>query len=263
MILDSTTRLSRDLKHGIWGALTMVSLFPSLSLRAAECNILQLQKSHIPGLSVTNNRCPNATALSPQSVIEIQGGSRLWIETIGTSRESTKFQIICQNQEATPIKVKFADKFMPWVAPVGFSNCTGWIENRLTCYSAGQQMTALLCVIAQKQDKPAVSKIQPKTSVTMRGVGAKPPERPAIDASFLADLPKPNIELCRKIVSSNIPLTIKWVLKPSKDKAFAPEITNPLMLTAADRQFAACVHEAIENTAFPSVTSDISLSATF
>jgi hypothetical protein len=261
MMSDSTSPSAPDFKHYVLGALIFISS-TNTNLLAADCSILQLQKSHIPGLSITNNHCQKASALSQNSVIEIQGGSRLWIETVGTGRESTKFQIICQNQEATPIKVKFADKFMPWVAPVGFSKCSGWVENRLTCYSAQNQMTALLCVIAQKQEKPSIRNIQPKTSVTMRGVDAKSTEKPTVDLNFLAALAKPNIELCRKMVSSSKPITIKWILKPYRDKNSAPAITNPLMLTA-DRQFAACAYEAIENTAFPSVTSDISLSSTF
>jgi hypothetical protein len=260
MLLDSTTKIRSNLKPYYFVALLSTLFFSNVSLLYAECKILQFQNMHSQGLNVSNNRCSSATDLSLESIIEMQGGARLWLETSQSSQNVTHYQIVCQNQSPAPTRIKLTSPNSPWVTPIDFTNCSNWVTGRLTCNAPGQQEAALLCVIAEKPENSAVYKIQLKTSLTMRGIKPKTETKPAIETSKWADFAKPNVGLCRIIVNSNQAVRIQWTIKASTGKVSSATVLEP---PTVDRQFAACALEAVENTHFPTVPYDVSLSSTF
>jgi hypothetical protein len=233
-------------------------LLANVDLLAAECGVLHLQKTRSADIEISNNHCPNTTEFSLESVLELQAGTRIWLESPETTAATTTFQLICQNNALSPLKIKISSPLLPWIKPLDLIECNDWVDNRLECHQTGHQGAALLCAIAQKPTHITAQTIQLKTSLTMRSVNNQPPT-PAPDAlQKLAALVKPGIALCRKIVNTAQAITLNWIIKPSG------AVTNAtITLAPDDTQLANCALEALENSRFPALANELSMTFKF
>jgi len=259
MSLIPNSQLIRQVIVGVIAFVILATAFISKSF-ATECRVLRLQKTHHEDVNVFNNACHDPTSLSLQSVIEIQGGTRLWLEKISLVDETDHFQIICQNQSQTPLKIKLSSPFLPWITPLNFPNCQNWEGSRLTCQKNGQDGTALLCVIAKKQPSRASAETQLKTSLVMRETKTPLTANTSADQK-LEDLVKPGIDLCRKLVNTQRAITISWRLG-ANGLIVAKSLTKPFTLPE-DQIFTDCALEVFETTNFPPVSKEMTLTSTF
>ncbi|NOT85129.1 MAG: hypothetical protein HOP02_10230 [Methylococcaceae bacterium] len=233
-------------------------LLTNTPLLAAECGILHLQKTRSADIEISNSHCPKATELSLESVLELQSGSRIWLESPETTADTATFQLICQNNALSRLKIKIASPLLPWIKPLDLIECNDWVDNRLECNQTGHQGVALLCAIAQKPTNNTAQTIQLKTSLTMRSVNNQPTSPTPDVLQKLAALVKPSIALCRKIVNTPQLITLNWIIKPSG------AVTNATITAApGDKRLANCALEALENSRFPATTNDLSMTFTF
>lgn len=232
------------------------SLLTSSNLLAG-CAVLNLHKMRSSDTYVTNNRCSNATDLSLASVVELQAGTRVWMESPETAQNAATFQIICQNNSLLPVKIKVAQPFLPWINPLNISHCNSWVDNRLVCKQTEDQNVALLCAIAQKPSNNNIRAIQLKTSLTMRSTN-QATSLSEDDLRKWAEIAKPGISLCRQIVDTQEPITLSWTIKASGE-VFGATLAEAV----ANKQFAACALEALENSDFPEVVKDLSITFKF
>jgi hypothetical protein len=229
---------------------------------ASECGILRLQKARSAGTDVVSNECKEPEILAVKSVLQLGPGSRAWLEsTAGVSRSAAKFQIICQNESPTPIKIKVASPFLPWIQPEGIINCNAWAAGRLQCKESGSGRTTLICAIVLKKMFVATYEIQRNASVIMRG-GEPDKGRALTDheanqlASAMENGINPKLDLCGSLFIQET--AIAWTITSTGQAANALPAEN-----SHDDQFALCALKVIEAHAFPPLSSDVQIHMSF
>lgn len=219
---------------------------------ASECSVLRLQKMRSVGTAVINNACAIETDLGINSVLELQGGTRFWLESPEISSTPGLFQVICQNQSAAPVKVRINSPILPWIAPVDLADCNAWVDNQLACHPS------LRCAIAQKAQHLPTPALYQKTSVTMRSVRASSKIAADTASTQWAAFVKPGVELCRKVTTAHNPITLSWQITPTGEVSEAAVVSPE-----ANPQFAGCALEALHNSQFPVPAEAVSVSYQF
>ena len=207
------------------------------------------------GVTITNNDCLNSSNLALDSLVEIQAGTRLWLESLGNNQDTENVQLICQNESTLPMNIKLSSASFPWIELVGLMHCNPWIDNRLTCKQADNKTPALLCAIARTSNNSQNGGAQNnKTSVTMRGIGKSISVQSTDDLNKWIDIAKPSIDLCRKMLNSMQPITLMGNIN-----AIGEVSTSAIMELDIDKPFEVCALEAFANSRFPGAPTKLSL----
>jgi hypothetical protein len=223
---------------------------------AADCPILQLQQNRSLGAAITHNKCSSANDLALESVIELQAGTRIWLESVDKLKNGESFQVICLNKSSVAQKLKITRADLPWLSSLNPQDCAAWSANRLVCKHPDKQHEILLCAITPKHSPGNIRTVQSKTSVTVRGIGklrqAQEPQ------NSLAGFVTPGINLCRKLLNNTQTITLNWTID------VAGTVSKAAIVEAnIDQQFAACALEALEQVAFPPVNHETRLTISF
>lgn len=230
----------------------------SLDSLATECGVLRLQKARSAEVQVSENHCPDTDELALAAVLQLQAGTRLWLESAESQVGADSFQLICQNNAALPVKIKITSAFLPWIKPVDLAQCNAWVDNRLVCNQAESDGVALLCAIAPKPNISSIRAIQLKTSLTMRSVKDQPTALSPEVLQKLGEYAKPSVTLCRKIFNNEEPITATWTIK-AEGSVSGVSIAEG----SVDKQFAACASEALETRRFPEMAKEQSVTYKF
>jgi hypothetical protein len=233
-------------------------LLANAPLQAANCSVLRLQTIRSSGTDIIDNACDTETDLAVGTLLELQAGTRLWLETPETNLNAASFQIICQNQSSSSLKIRIKSPFLPWIEPVDTVQCNAWINNRLVCSQDRNPKAALLCAIAQRARNLPIPDMQQKTSVTMRGVTNPTITQSPQASRQWADFAKSGIDLCRKITNAYEPVTLTWRINTTGET-----VSASIAATTVDQQLADCALEALKNTHFPSVMHELSVTYKF
>jgi hypothetical protein len=249
---------------GVAGALLSVP-FLSVDVFAAAsgCVALTMQKDRSPGASILSNDCYELSNLSLGSVMQMNGGARLWLKSNSAAQTDSSFQIICQNKSSDLLQIEVSSAFIPWIKPKNIAHCNDWVGDRLTCNDANSGSPILYCAIAMIKNLSVNNDIERKTSVTMRGIDAQGDLKPLDQSESqqlekIIDFIKPEIDLCRKVFQTDQAVSITWTIS-----------TNGQVLNAygheerGENHFAGCALEAVEHFNFPSFSKDIQISYTF
>ncbi len=224
---------------------------------AGECSVLRIQTHRTLGATITNNKCPVGTGLSLESVIELQAGTRVWLESVEKRQNAEGFQIVCLNKSSSAQKLKIVSADFPWLASLNLQDCKTWLANRLVCKQPQNQHEALLCAITPKPS-PGFRAVQSKTSVTVRGFDKHLKAQSSYEQRTLANFVAPGINLCRKLLNTNQPITLTWTIGVSGTASNASVVES-----VVDKPFAACALDALEHIDFPAVTHDTRVTVSF
>lgn len=236
-----------------------LALLFNTSAVLAECqSVLHLPKISPVGAMVTDNSCKAATELGLGSVIKLAAGARIWLESIGSTPTSKQFQIVCLNKLSTTQTLKITSMNLPWLTAVSSLNCSEWIANRMACKPKEYDGSALLCAIAPKLSTATAQSIQPKTSVTMRGIGAHVQlSATEQDKQWAAQL-KPGIDLCRQVSDNQQKITLSWTISTSGQMA-NPAVIEP----EVEQAFASCALDVLDQMQFAPVNAEMQVSLSF
>jgi len=246
----------------ISGMLFSSLLVAASGATATECGILRLQKARSSGTDVVINKCHGSENLAVASILQLRSSSRVWLESISDASSAAKFQIICQNESSSPVKIKVASAFLPWIKPEGFINCNAWTNDRLECKEPGSDRIALVCAIALKKMYVATHEIQRNASVTMRDIHEPDNGRTLTDReakqleSIIENKINPKIKLCESLFDQEV--AIVWTIRSTG------QVTNTSIAeNTREDQFANCALKVIEAYTFPSFSNDIQMYTSF
>jgi hypothetical protein len=249
---------SITLRYCFFKVCTFALILSSTSGLAAECSILRLQTHRGLGAAITHNKCPSATDLSLESVIELQAGTRVWLESVEKSQQAEGYQIVCLNKSSAVQKLKIIRANSPWLASLSLPDCSSWLANRLACKQPHNQNEILLCAISQKPSPVVMRAVQSKTSVTVRGFDDHLQRQSPPEQRKWARFVSPGINLCRRLLNTNQAITLSWTIETTGTVSHASIVESGI-----DRQFSACVLEALEHIDFPDVAHETRLTASF
>lgn len=256
-----TEPLTRKIIYSTLSVSMLLGLSAEITIvHADECGVLKLQINRSPGATVTHNACSEAPFLAIDAIVLLQAGSRVWLESVAASNPE-KTQIICQNKSTRAIEIKINSDVSPYINPEGLTQCTQWTNSRLECHDSNNN--DLFCASAQIKKLPAVTALQQKTSISMRGFKslhhkALTSKDPQQELNQWITYLKPEIDLCRKTYQVTQPITLSWKIKSSGQ---VTEMTLKESIT--DKQFADCAIDVIQNSDFPTFDHDTQVSFSF
>lgn len=241
--------------------LLVITMMGVVSVEASGCGVLKIQKNRSTGATILNNQCGNGNELSLQSIIQIQGNARVWLESI--SQETENYWVICQNRSTMPVNINVISSLSPWIRPGGDNQCAQWTNQRLECRETNTQLESLLCAVSQIKKLPNNEVMQRTSSLTIRGLTRSHLDREIVVSEGDSEVIRwkmgiqPGIELCRKVFDTHDPLTVSWVINKlgeSTDIQVLGDTTNP--------QLVECIAEMIGGISFPTFekTKQIKLS---
>jgi hypothetical protein len=247
----------------IRGMLIFITLLRIADSNASDCGVLRFEKARSNGADILSNSCQDAENLALDSVLQIGLRSRVWLESMANSKNASKFQIICQNESALPVKIKVNSAFLPWLKPdEGFIKCPAWTHDRLECTDTENNKAAFVCAIALKKIFLASHQIQRTASVIMRNGGGdqKGQSLSDIEVELLHEILEngvnPKINLCENLFNKEI--SIKWIIETGGHVTQASILNNN-----QDDQFSRCALKAIETYTFPSFPAQIQITTSF
>ncbi len=227
---------------------------------ASECGVLQLQSNRSSGIRVKSNKCSELPYISVGTVFELAPQGRLWLKPTAPEHERLSFQMICQNRTEHLIQLEFSNPLSPWLSLAKLKNCSGWVDNKLSCDGNKGQKHGIYCVTAFL--KPALSnseKTQRTSSVKMRtptqGVGSNL----YFDKQKLLAALKPELQLCKQVNEISQDIRVNWIVQMTKVKMFqviAPEMPNKYGLSE-------CMEAVVTAIPYPLFSRTVSFNSIF
>ncbi|MEQ1558288.1 MAG: hypothetical protein ABL933_05035 [Methyloglobulus sp.] len=234
---------------------------------ALECGALRLEKARSPGVDISGNTCGHPQNIAVESMLLLQPASRAWLESVADNGKASEFKIICQNESASPIKIKIASNALPWIKPESLLNCGAWVDKRLECKEPENNKVALICAIALRNKLVMTHEIQTSASINMRGTPGQGKVQPLTARqiqqlqSIMDNKVSKKIKLCKSLFAEE--LTINWTIDPSgRATNFSVTQSTSTQTTAKD-PFADCVINHIKACPFPVFSSGIKVSSAF
>lgn len=240
---------------GFYLLMGLGSMLPD-RLYAAECSVLEFLEKKSSAAQVLVNPCLDEQWVGVGSVFRLLPEGRLWLKSKALDSASD-YQLICRNRSLKTSNISVTRADYPWIQPRGFAQCSGWIENKLTCKDLADGSDLFFCAAAITKKPEVLREIQRKTSVTMRGLA----EQGHLDAlnevatgeiDQLADFIKSEIDLCRQVYQNRQIVTLAWTVQASG------RVTDPVIKEPdTDPGFAACIVDVINNFDYPAFPKDV------
>lgn len=252
--------IKKILLFGFMGCLLL-----SFNAISAECGVLQLQNNRSSGVSVKSNECNEPSNISIGTVFDLSARGRLWLKSLGTGYSDHEFQMICQNRTAQTVQLAFSEPFLPWLSIANLKNCSGWVDNKLSCDGNNAEKYGIHCVLAFiKPDKRSKTEhIERTSSVKMRDVSqlfeADNSEYDSFDKQQLVETLVSELKLCKKLTGFTQDVSINWVVQMAEVKMF-----NVLTPWAQNNEaFSACISAVISTTSYPRFSKEVSFKSVF
>ncbi len=242
------------------------SLFLLLTshVNASECGVLQLQNNRSSGVSVIKNKCTESPDISIGTVFELSGKGRLWLKSIPSEFMSPEFQMICQNRTGNILQLEFSDMLSPWLSQAKLNNCSGWIDNKLSCEGPIGKKRGLYCVLSfvQPLTGSQSKQIERTTSVKMRDIKKMIQGKGSfetIDKQQMIAVIEPELRLCKKLNRTTQGINATW----SVHAAEVTEISVNLIGDTNDDVLSECVETVIKTFSFPNASEKVIFNSTF
>lgn len=237
----SKTSLLMGLRFIFINLLLFTTLLSTEYLQASDC-FLKIQKHRSLGTTVVSNSCNIEDQLSLNSQLEVEGGTRLWLESKIIHNNSGNYWLICQNRSTSTIKVKINSFILPWISLGPSSQCSNQNE-RIECFENDTKKETLFCASAIINKKASMTEPQEEiTSVEVRG--SQNNDHAAIRSQLQPTI-KPAIDLCRKVSKADYPISLTLHFD-SKNDITEISVTNGI----GEKQFEECAVEVVRNHNF-------------
>lgn len=231
--------------------LYFVPILCSAESITTKCPI-RLQAHRTLGVTISDNTCPAESDLSLGALVELQAGTRAWLEPIEATKDEERFQIVCLNKSASVQKLKIVSAHFPWLAPLNMRGCSAWSVNRLVCKPPDNSQEVLLCAVAPKVISGINRAVQPKTSVPVRGGFNRSLHTRSLNGKpNFANYVAPGVNVCRQLLNTNQAITLRWTITTTGTVTQASIVES-----GVDKPFAACVLDVLLHTSFPAVAHE-------
>ncbi len=187
---------------------------------AEECGVLRFQSNRSSGISINGNDCKTLPNIALGTVFDVAGKGRLWLKSHSSG---SAFQMICQNRTANVIQLEFSDMLTPWLNQAKLKNCSGWIENRLSCDGLLGEKNGLYCVLSffKSMNGSKEAKIERTTSVKMRAIELSSEPKKLLskaDKKKLLAAINPELKMCKQLHKMKNYIQFSWVVDQSTEK---------------------------------------------
>jgi len=236
----------------------------SFEANATECGVLQLQDNRSSGVSVTANKCQEAPYISLGSVFDLSTKGRLWLKSNPSQSANANFQVICQNRTNNTVQLEFSDILLPWLTQAKLKNCSGWVDNKLSCEGSMGEEKGIYCVLAFNKSSSNDQKEPIRTtSVKMRGIGlSNNSDKSPINSDIkkILESIKPELVLCKNLNQISGKSKISWSVdqnskSPQIDIISAKEVEDPL--------YSECLKTVITSFSYPKFSEKVTFNSDF
>ena len=249
-------RYSQNIKRIICCLMTGVFFLMSYQANALECGVMQLQSNRSSGVSMEMNDCQDQPYVSIGTVFDLSPKGRLWLKSNTSKFKGSEFQMICQNRTMNSLRLEFSDMLLPWLSQSKLSNCTGWVDNKLSCDGINGEKGGVLCALSFiKSDKSTKTKqVERTTSVKMRDIKNLLKAKSVIlDKQQILEAIKPELKLCKKINDTKETMTVNWVVQEAVVSDIELTTSNKL-----DKQVLFdCLEAVIRSAMYPKSTKEV------
>lgn len=234
--------------------LFFIAVLVIADVQAIDCETIKILKSKSQGVRVQNNVCKVDDRVSVESRFILDPGGRLWLKAQMT--DNRNFQLICQNRAGREVEVKYLNKFLPWIMPTGFSQCSGWINNKLSCEDDHGTKNGFICAIAVIKPPKylKVTSLERTTSVKMRTLkkGINKSATSELINIMAGDI-RSEVGLCRNLYQVGWYVKATWILGTlgGIEKLSFTNTEN------VDHQFRSCVESVIYNFSYPEFNENV------
>ncbi len=252
----------KRLKIFCWNSLFLLLLTGHVN--ASECGVLQLQNNRSSGISVINNKCTESSDISIGTVFELSGKGRLWLKSIPSEFMRSAFQMICLNRTGNLLQLEFSDMLSPWLSQAKLNNCSGWIDNKLSCDGSMGKKKGLYCVLSfvQPLTGSQSKQIERTTSVKMRDIKKIIQIKGSfgtLDKQQMIAVIEPELRLCKKLYQATQGIKATW----SVVAAEVTEISVNLTGDTNNHVLSECVETVIKSFSFPGVSEKVVFNSAF
>jgi hypothetical protein len=210
--------------------ISLLMLF-GFNVGASECSAFQLQNNRSSGISVKSNKCSELPYISVGTIFDLAPQGRLWLKSSVSEHGEQDLLMICQNRTEQAIQLEFSDPSSPWLSFVKLKNCSGWIDNKLSCDGDNGEKQGIYCVTAFL--KPVLKSVSEQTertsSVKMRVPNQSIGSSSHLDKQQLLEALKPELKLCKRLNEISQDIRVSWVVQMTMVKMFevkTPKISN-------------------------------------
>lgn len=267
-------RKSQKTSHFVTASL-LLSIGAGIEAYAAECGVVQYLENKSNGVEVAANTCKVKDYVAVGSLFNLMPGARLWIKSPLSPSVEKHFNAICQNRSSAAISIALDSAASPWIAPNGLKNCSGWVDNKLSCDGVNGEKNALYCVIAEIEPSIylAASSMERTTSVTLRGIprikprNETPAEQPiGFEKEHIITAMRPETELCRNVYQPDYRVKVEWIVDEQGQVInVAPhaEAEGAEEAYTEDKGFIDCIVDVVKYFPYPKLSKFAFLSASF
>jgi len=247
---------SQNIKSSVCYLMVGVLFLMSYQANASECGVMQLQSNRSSGVSMENNDCQDQPYVSIGTVFDLSSKGRLWLKSNASKFKGSEFQMICQNRTMNSLRLEFSDMLLPWLSQSKLNNCTGWVDNKLSCDGINSEKGGILCALSFiKSNKSTKTKqVERTTSVKMRDIKSLLESKPVIlDKQQILEAIKPELNLCKKINDTKQGLKVSWVVQEA--------VVSDIELTTSNKLnkqvLSNCLEAVIRSTIYPKSTKEV------
>ncbi len=236
----------------------------SFTASASDCGVLKLQNNRSSGVSVRANQCAEPPNIAIGTVFDLSAQGRLWLKASASKYSKHEFQMICQNRTGQTMSLEFSEPFLPWLSFTKMKNCSGWVDNKLSCEGHNGEQKGLYCVLAfiQPNIVNEAGQIERTSSVKMRDISRlfeSEEKYKSFDKQKLVDTLVSELRLCKNLSNVDQEVRVEWIVQKA-------EVTKFNVLTAAlqnNMVFSECVKSVISTTPYPMFSREVSFNSVF
>lgn len=235
----------------------------SLSSYASDCGVLQVQINKSSGVSVKANKCKQLPDIALGTIFELSAKGRLWLKSRPSQSADSDFQMICQNRTSNMMQLEYSGNISPWLNLAKLGNCTGWVDNKLSCHGGRGEQNGFFCVLSFYKDRieDVPKQIERTTSVIMREIKIKsateiPPAQ--VEKMKVLQAIKADFKLCKKLTLVTQDVNTKW-------SVLGTEIQRVEVIPALNinDEFYECIETVIRAFPYPSYAEEELFSTTY
>ncbi len=229
--------------------LISVITMSSFNAEASECGVLKLQSNRSSGISVKSNKCSELPYVSMGAVFEMAPRGRLWLKSNATVHDNQGFQMICQNRTEQAIQLEFSGPLSPWLSLARLKNCSGWVNNKLSCDGNNGESQGVYCVSAELNpvSRNSTEQVQRSSSVKMRDKNQLANTNTRLNKQQLLESLKPEFKLCKQLNEVSQDIQVNWVVQMTKVKMF--EVILPKLLN--NNGLSECMKAVVTAISYP------------
>ncbi len=213
----------------------------------AQQTLMTLMGNRSSGYTVKNGT-GDKFEIDAKTQLILASKGRAWFKSAQVS-DDNELTLICQNNSSEDVVMEFSASQWPWLNPVIYPVCSGWLNHKLVCQIGDNANDVLSCGTLKRTANPfSNGKIERRTSVTMRSVlmpnnGSQLTEQSKKE--FIAEI-KTELQLCKKVNDYPASVDLFWRIRDGEYHYLEVMLDD----TPANRNLSQCFDSVLKGYSF-------------